>query len=203
VSVPSTIGGRPRWAVVGLAFGVGLAAIVAYTLSRSNQQETIVPGPQQQVARGAHDLMALFDAGEPLLLSGAKVPLVQAVDQAPFPVYRVADRAPDEIWISTDGSQVGLRYFPDLVLLHATWPDEADVPAVYEQHAAEWAGYTSTIRANPAWIVPKDAQAPGAPPANVVHVIIGGVEVTPFGDMPIDEVLQNAESLREAGAEIG
>lgn len=180
--------------LVAVAAGVGMGA--TYLAAAGRGDGVVGPSNQELLPAAPRDLMAIFDPSEPLLIDGTEVELGAATTLLGFPVYRLAGETPTETWVDIDVLEAGLRYGTDVVLLHSRWPASTDVSSRYEELVREWrAGYTMTIAGHPAWVVPQDAQDTGFPPVNVVHVSIGDVEVTLFGQIPVDELIRKAETL--------
>lgn len=200
MSAIARVGATRRAVLLFAAFLVGAGVGGIYLIAHGEQMppQVRVRG-QASVPGEGPDLMAIFDPSQPLMIDGMQVTLDQAASFSGYPVYRPAamDSVTPEVWFSQDTDEVGLRYGSSLVLLLSRWPAGMDPSQSYRQQAADWhAGYATTITGYPAWVVPQDAQAAGFPPVNVVHVTIGDVEVTLFGQMPLDALLGVAETLR-------
>lgn len=186
-----------------IALAACLLVGVAVSLYFSSRGEPDRVGTtHEKVDRGLvpelRDFMAIFDAGQPLLIPGSQTTVDTASSQAGFPIYRpqALGGSTPETWFSPATGEVGLRYGSDLVLLLTRWPAGKDPTETYSQQAQEWkAGYTTSIGGYPAWVVPADAHAPGEPPVSVVHVSIGGVDITLYGRMPMDDLVSLAGTL--------
>ncbi|HYN36979.1 MAG TPA: hypothetical protein VEV82_08385 [Actinomycetota bacterium] len=148
--------------------------------------------------------MAIFDPSEPLFPSGERVAKEEASSRAGYEVVEPTWFPPSvesceaEVWFSGAGNEVGLRYGSQLVLNFGEWPPGRDPAAAYESQASDWeTGYTTTLGSHPAWIVPRDDRSPGQPPVNIIHLSRGNVDIRLCGRMPIDDLLNVAESMPE------
>lgn len=141
---------------------------------------------------------------DPLLLGGTRVTLEQALRMVPFRIPRpqhelASDGTLTEVWVQPDTGEVGLRYSSGIRAYITTWPPRQvqDPMSFYTQQATEaGAGWATTIVGNPALVIPKDAQAPGFPPVSVVDVTIGGVEISLHADVPIEQLVDIAGTIR-------
>jgi hypothetical protein len=191
-------------AVAVAVAGAGSMYLVTHEPTEGKQPGTLGPLSVGSALAGDRDLLALFNAEEPLLPGGTEVTLEDAAALVQHPIYRIEDGsgALPEVWLSqskTDSDvsyEVALRYDSDLVLTFSPWPGGSDPVDTYERMASAWeAGYTTTIAGHPAWVVPPGAQGPGSPPVSVVHVTVGDVDVTLFGRMPIEALVSLAGRL--------
>jgi hypothetical protein len=186
--------------------GLALVAAVAFLLRPEPQ---LLPCTE----RGALSISPcdMFRTDRPLM--GQRSSAELAIGLAKHPLY-LPDRLPaaltgevPEFWVSD--RQVGVRYRSGsesgLVITFSLWPNGRDPAESYRRAPAEWgAGATTTIGRWPAWVVP--AARSGAAPASaavlnvsVVHVTIDRTEVTLSGRVPIEELVDAADSLRRLG----
>lgn len=159
----------------------------------------VAPGPEPaQVAPGVRPFSAIFDPSQPLLIPGSTTTFAAATAAAGFPVVLPQAEATtsSEVWFSPSTDEVGIRYGSSLVVLYSAWPSGMDPAQTYAKEATDWAGSTTTINNNQAWIIPPDAQAPGLPPASVVDMAVGGVEIKLFGLMPLNQLVSIASSIQ-------
>jgi hypothetical protein len=184
--------------VVAFAIGAALGGLTLLTTSGKP------PVGGRELPGDVRPLAELFDLTQPLMTDGGYLTTLRAAESAagyevptPDPGVSGSVRLPTpEVWFSPDTREIGLRYGSDLVIVYSSWPGGKDSAKTYEAQAVQFqAGYTTSLNGNPAWIVPKDAQAPGFPEVNVVHISLGAVEATFFGNITLDELTLLASTL--------
>lgn len=190
-----------RMVVLLLLFAMSVVA-GRLILSRGSATELSLGA---QVPGDVRPLSAIFDSTSPLMTDGGNQSTLQeAATQAgyeiPVPNTEIAgvDGLPSspEVWVSEHSKEIGLRYGSLVVIMYSPWPIGTDPEATYREQAAQFrAGYVSTIGGNPAWVVPKDSQAPGFPEVDVVHISVGSLEATLFGQVPMDNLIALAQTL--------
>lgn len=192
--------GRTRAVAVLIAFLTGVVGAGVYLAVTGVKTERTATRPPAEL----RPFVAIFDPSSPLLISGARVSKEEASSRAGYEVVEpswlpasVESRTP-EIWFAAVTNEAGLRYGSQLVLTFREWPPGMDPLLTYDTQARDWnAGSTTTLGSHPAWIIPENAQAPGAPPVSVIHVSRGKVDITLYGIMPIEDLKEVAQSLPE------
>jgi len=94
-------------------------------------------------------------------------------------------------------NEAAFRYGSALVITLAPWSPEQRASVVLgDQAKAYGVGELTTISGNPAWLVPADAQAKGFPPVNVLHLGTSDLDITLFGVISMDELVEIAKGLK-------
>ena len=131
--------------------------------------------------------------------SGQEVSLEEAEARAGIEIFVPAGpmaTSDAETWYGPLSDEVVQRFGPDLVVVYNAWEPGQDPAAESQSPASSWgAGKSSTIDGHPAWIVPEGAQDKGHPPVSVVHITISDADITLFGKMPIDDLIEIADGL--------
>lgn len=189
-----------RAVTLAVAFAIGTALGGLTLLTRAGGP----PMGDHKLPGDVRPLVELFDPTQPLMTDGGYLTTLTAAESAagyevPTPDPEVAasmQLLTPEVWFSRNTREIGLRYGSDLVVVYSPWPGGKDPAKTYEVQAVRFqAGYTTSLNGDPAWIVPKDAQAPGFPEVNVVHISLGGVEAPFFGSMALDKLTLLASTL--------
>lgn len=213
-STEATLVGAPRklrLRRVALA-GVGLLAMAVWVIALLYLQDPIRPVPSAPALDGSggfsprlRDPMAIFDPEEPLIIGGREATLEEAKPVVEHSLFRPNTAVDPVVWIGTFRNEsgaitheVGLRYASSLAVTYARWPaGTGDVLTRYQSMAREWdVGYATRIGDHPAWVIPRHARSPGAPPYSVVNITIKGLEVSLAGRMEADNLVALAETLR-------
>lgn len=180
-----------------------LGSLIGWLYLQATQARVSVPDEgTASVFPGWVDPMSIFDSERPLLSPGSIVTLEAAVSAAGRPIY-LPSGLPDEaaveaeVWFSEPTRDVGLRYGAELAIVETEWQPGAIPSEVYATRAEETkVGQATTIGGHDAFVIRPDEQAPGFPPFSVVLLSIDGTEVAMYGNMPIDELVTIAESVK-------
>lgn len=173
---------------------------------------TPLPPPQGQaggVIPGAgRPIMELFDPSQDLLLGGQVVSVAEASRQVAYQLYLPIDAAlpSPEVWtvreIGEDGNplyEAAVRYDASVVITYGVWTNGRDPATEYQKMFAESpTGYLTTISGSPAWVIPAGSPQTVDPRISVVELSIGEVDVTLFGRVPVEDLIQYASTLRPA-----
>jgi hypothetical protein len=193
---------------LGILAAVAFAGLTAYVLRPEPKLLTCMePG----VVTGPWPGCDLFRTDYPFM--DERSSQERAFGLAKHPLY-LPDRLPPalederpEFW-AVD-RQVGVRYRSGsesgLVVSYSLWPAGRDPADFYRRAPSQWgAGEATTVNGWPAWIIP--AFTPDTAPSSaallnvsVVHVTIDRTEVTLFGRVPIEDLLDVTESLERIG----
>jgi hypothetical protein len=191
---------------VGLS-GVATAAVVAIAITFGGASDvSLEPCREPSGFLGpVRPFCHLFLTREPLLLDGHRTSLAEAVELAKHPLYlpttlpaALADERA-EVW--TADRQVGIRYRSGsesgLVVTHGLWPPGRDPGSSYTGFAGEWGGGRPiSIEGWPGLAIPASDAGLGQPPVSVVSVTLDRTEVRLYGRVPIQNLVEVAESLR-------
>jgi hypothetical protein len=211
----------PPW--VGVVLGSVLGALIgsgvtAAVMSGEDSNVAVVPS----VAKGSQSepdasgdglipgpgrpLIDLFDPSQDLLSGGRVVSVAGAARMVPYQMYLPSDAAlpPPEVWVlgynAEDGTpsyDAAARFDASVVVTYAVWTNGRDPATEYQKMYAETPiGYLMTISGNPARVVPAGSPQTIDPRISVVNLSIGDVEVTLFGRVPVDELIQYASTLQ-------
>jgi hypothetical protein len=174
---------------LGAFAGAAMVGVVAGLLSASS-------GSIPDVAPVVRPLDAIFDPTQPLLIPGSRVPTVQAASiSMGFTVPTIRGASPSEVWVSPLTGEAGIRFGQMLVATITQIPSAVDPASVFAQEASDWQlGYTSDLAGQPAWVIPDHPDNP-APGVASVHLAVAGTEVTLYGKMPVDDLVQLAASV--------
>ncbi len=204
-------GGARVAALLGACLLGATIAAVAIHVHQATPVSRATP-PTNSIAPGIpadvdNPVLRLFDPKSPLLTGGSQVTIQEAADSSGRQVFLPQSSAvtdPPEVWYASDPTEVAVRYGSTLVLTFKPWAKGQDPASEYAQEAKDWqVGKTTTISGNPAWVVPKDAQAPGHPPVEEIYVAIGGWDIVLFGQMSSDDLYGVAASLAPAASPSG
>jgi hypothetical protein len=191
---------------VGLA-GAATAAVLAIVITFGGPADDVRLEPCRQDSgfRGPVLPCHLFLTREPLLLDGRRTSLREAVELAQHPLYvptsfpaALADERP-EVWVAD--RQVGIRYRSGsesgLVVMYGLWPTGRDPGAFYADFSGEWGrGRPVSIGGWPGLMIPPGEAGSGGPPVSVVNVTLDRTEVRLYGRVPIQNLVEVAESLQ-------
>jgi hypothetical protein len=198
----------------GIAAAIGIVgglAVIAGVVVLLRPEPQLQPCVERGVVPGDRAGCDLFRTDHRFM--GERLSEERAVSLAKHPLY-LPDRLPpalegqhSEFW-AVD-RQVGVRYRSrtdsGLVVTFSLWPAGRDPADFYRRAPGEWgAGAATTINGWLAWIVPAFTEATAPPSASllnvsVVHVTIDRTEVTLFGRVPIEDLVDATESLRRIG----
>jgi hypothetical protein len=186
----SLVNGTARRLAVALA--VGVASGAALWLVITAVQDDAV----------GHGIPDLRTETKDLLTGGRRVSLETAEDASPFSLVRphsslASDESLTEVWIGgADDPTVGFRYQSGVEVILTPWPDGKDPEDSYRAQASDFAGAVEMIAGNPAWVIPKDVQAPGYPPETMVSISVDNVEaVISGGSWSREQVVEIAASV--------
>jgi hypothetical protein len=147
----------------------------------------------------------MFLTKEPLFPGGNPTSLPDAARVAKHPLYLPArlpralgDERP-EAWIVD--RQVGIRYSSGsesgLVVDYGLWPPGGDPASSYKGIVREsGGGETTPIQGWPGLVIPASAAGPQEPPVSIVAVTLDRTEVRLYGRVPIQDLVEVAESLQ-------
>jgi len=158
------------------------------------------------VLPGWVDPMSIFDGDRALLSPGSIVTLGVAAAAVGRKVYLPTEltgvpTSDPEVWLSRPTNDVGLRYGSDLVIVQTEWQPGTNPSNLYASRAEESkVGEATIIGGYDAFVVLPHEQAPGFPPFSVVLLSIEGTQVAMYGDMPIEQLILIAESVKPASA---
>ena len=151
-------------------------------------------------------LIDLFDPSQDLLSGGRVASVGGAAGLVPYQMYLPSDAAlpAPEVWVlrynAEDGTpsyDAAARFDASVVVTYAVWTNGRDPVTEYQQMYAETpSGYLMTISGNPARVVPAGSPQTVDPGISVVNLSIGDVEVTLFGRVPVDDLIQYASTLQ-------
>lgn len=159
----------------------------------------IVPG-------AGRPLIDLFDPSQDLLSGGRVISVAGAARLVPYQMYLPSDVAlpAPEVWvlryIAEDGTpsyDAAARFDASVVVTYGMWTNGRDPATEYQKmHAETPTGYLTTISGNPARVVPAGSPQTVDRRISVVNLSIGDVEVTLFGRVPVDDLIQYASTLQ-------
>jgi hypothetical protein len=197
-------GKRVFTSVVALLIAGALGAFAAYSLlggqSRGAPSRTsALPGVD-----GPDAVLRLFDTSQPLMPTGQLVTENDVADLSGYGLYLPPESptgAVPEIWYSPRSNEVAVRYGSTLMMTYGRWAGGQDPAKEYKREAADWkVGTTEALGGNPAWAIPANAQASEHPPVSVVHVSIGGSDITLYSTGPLADLEKVAADLKLAQA---
>jgi hypothetical protein len=207
MSAPSDRVSLPDLRLTSLAVALVIGALlgVGFLLSREDQISGHRGG--QVPSEVDNPVQRLFDTEQPLLPGGTMV----MPDRVPaFTGYAIyvprelppgAEQEDAEFWVYPGSTESGIRYASQLVLTFREWGSAQEPATEYAQQAQDWAaGTATTIGGHSAWVIPAGSHAPGEPPTSVVHISREALDVTLYGQMPIDDLVAVAASLERMQA---
>jgi len=188
--------GRIGALVAAAAIG-GLIATMVLAPRGSVDGISQVPGIPGDVES---PILRALDPSEPLMPSGKQVELSQAEENVGYAIYLPSPQAVNgetpEVWYSSATNEVAARFGSELFIEYAPWGKDQGPAKEYAQQAESWhVGQLTEIGGNPAWLIPAHAGGDGVPPVAVVHVSMGGLDITLYGGQSVEDLAQVAATL--------
>jgi len=197
--------------VVGGLSVSGLHAPSGHSRGEATPSSRFAPLPPPGQAGGAipglgRPIIELFDPSQDLLPGGQVVSVAEASRQVAYQLYLPNDAAlpPPEVWIVREIGEDGkpfydaeVRYDASVVIAYGVWTNGRDPATEYQKmYAQSPTGYLTTISGNPAWVIPAGSPHTVDPRVSVVELSIGEVDVTLYGRVPVEDLIQYASTLR-------
>jgi hypothetical protein len=188
-----------RTAAIAAGFVIGVSAV--WFASRPSptplaEVESGTPGPVED------PILSKFDTTRPPLLGGAtRVSIEEAERMSGRDLFLPSAHSlpTAEVWMPEGFTNVLVRYGDLLVITFDPIKDVPDPATMYAELAEEWqAGDVTVLAGKPAWVVPKDARAPDQPRVPWIRIAVDDWDITIYGQMPLDELIGIAKSLRPA-----
>ena len=195
---------RPRSGRVGAVLAVLAVGVAAsFALLTSRDPGTIHNGNVGTAGDIEAPILRALDPNQPLMPTGREVSLSEAEERfghnIPLPNSQLLGDEMAEVWYSSTTNEVATRFGSKLFIEYPEWSKGQDPGDEYASQASSWAqGETAQIGAYPAWLIPADSGGENLPPVPVVHISIRGLDITLYGDMTLDELVEVAATLRSS-----
>ena len=188
--------GRVGIVAAALAVGATTALLLLPSSQKDGQVVRRVPGAADEEA----PIVRALDPTQPLMPTGEKVSLTEAEKllgfSIPMPSGSDESNQDAEVWFSATTGEVATRFGSDLFIEYPIWAPGQDPAREYSEQAASWnQGEVSEISGHPAWLIPANSGGEGLPPVPVVHISMGNLDVTLYGDMSMDSLIGIAQTL--------